>query len=105
MKSIEKWADRVYVENDFGRSVATSLAGLLGLVTYLLTNDWVIAAFFTLIAFPLVRLISTGVNEKNERKKQRNTSKETSLHKYEKLSAEEKAVVASYVKSGGSVLT
>tara|TARA_B110000196_G_C21092808_1_gene638428 strand:+ start:55 stop:540 length:486 start_codon:yes stop_codon:yes gene_type:complete len=105
MKSIEKWADRVYAENDFGRSVATSLAGLLGLVIYLLTNDWVIAAFSTLIAFPVVRLISTGINEKIERKKQRNISKESSLHKYEKLSAEEKVVVASYVKAGGSVLT
>jgi hypothetical protein len=63
MKSIEKWADRVYIENNFDISIAISLTGLLGLVIYLLTNDWVIAAFSTLIAFLLVRLISTGVNE------------------------------------------
>ncbi|WP_112053513.1 hypothetical protein [Onishia taeanensis] len=105
MKSIEKWADRVYAENDFGRSLATSLSGLIGLVVYLLTNDWVIAAFSTIISFPIIRLVSTGINEKIERNKQRNISKEKSLNTYKKFSTEEKEVIASYVKSGGSVLT
>ena len=45
MKSIEKWADRVYAENDFGRSVAISVSGLIGLVVYLPTRDWVIRIF------------------------------------------------------------
>jgi len=31
MKTIEKWAERVYAENDFGRSIATSLSGAIGL--------------------------------------------------------------------------
>lgn len=105
MNSIEKWADRVYVENDFGRSVATSFSGLIGLAIYLLTNDWVIAAFSTIISFPIIRLVSTGINEKVERKKQRIISREKSLHIYDNLSSDEKEVVASYVKAGGSVLT
>lgn len=105
MKSIEKWADRVYAENDFGRSVATSLSGLIGLVVYLSTNDWVIAVFSTIISFPIIRLVSTGINEKVERKRQRNISKEKSRHIFENLNSEEKEVVALYVKAGGSVLT
>jgi len=61
VKAIEKWADRVYAETDFGRSVATSGAGVIGLLIYLSYNDWVIAAFSTIIAFPVIRLISTGL--------------------------------------------
>ena len=105
MKSIEKWADRVYAETDFGRSIATSLSGLIGLVIYLVTNDWVIAAFSTIIAFPIIRIISTGINEKLERKKKRKIDEETAQEIYERLSSEEKEVIDSYVMAGGSVLT
>jgi ABC-type multidrug transport system fused ATPase/permease subunit len=105
MKAIEKWADRVYAENDFGRGIATSLSGSIGLVVYIVTDDWVIAAFSTIIAFPIIRIISTGINEKVKRKKQRNINKENAHHIYEGLSDEEKEVIKSYVSAGGSVLT
>lgn len=67
MNTIEKWAERVYAENDFGRSVATSLSGAIGLAVYLLADDWVIAAFSTIISFPIIRIASTGINKKVER--------------------------------------
>ena len=105
MKSIEKWADRVYAEADFGRSIATSLSGLVGLVVYLATNDWVIAAFSTIIAFPIIRIISTGINEKFERKKKRKIDEENARDIYDRLSDEEKEVINSFVMAGGSVLT
>lgn len=105
MKSIEKWADRVYSENDFGRSIATSLSGLIGLGIYLFTNDWVIAAFSTIISFPIIRIVSTGINEKIKRKKKRKIDKENALHIFEGLSNEEREVIKSYVRAGGSVLT
>lgn len=105
MKSIEKWAERVYSENDFGRSVATSISGIIGLIIYLNTSDWVIAFFSTIISFPIIRLISTGLHEKLDRKKQRNIEKENALHIFENLSDEEKEVIKSYVSAGGSVLT
>ena len=105
MKSIEKWADRVYAENDFGRSVAISGSGLIGLVVYLLTNDWVISAFSTIISFPIIRLISTGINERFERRKQRTIEKENALLLFNRLSDEEKEVIKSFVSAGGSVLT
>jgi len=105
MKSIEKWAERVYSENDFGRSVATSISSVIGLIIYLNTSDWVIAFFSFLISFPIIRLASTGLHEKRERKKQRNIEKEDALHIFENLSDEEKEVIKSYVNAGGSVLT
>ena len=105
MKTIEKWVERVYAENDFGRSIATSLSGALGLAVYLASTDWVIAAFSTIISFPIIRIVSTGVKEKVERQKQRNINKENARHTYEILSDEEKEVINSYVRAGGSVLT
>lgn len=51
MQILDKWADRIYSETDVGRSVATSSAGVIGLITYLTTSDWVIAAFAFLIVF------------------------------------------------------
>lgn len=105
MKSIEKWAERIYSENDFGRSIATSISGIIGLIIYLYTSDWVIAFFSTIISFPVIRLISTGLHEKTERKKHRNIEKENALHIFESLSDEEKEVIKLYVNAGGSVLT
>lgn len=105
MKSIEKWADRVYSETDFGRGVATSSSGLFGLGAYLTMNDWVIAAFVSIITFPIVRIVSAGLNEKFSRKNQRNIERENALHIYKKLGSEEKYVIRAYVRAGGSVLT
>jgi hypothetical protein len=105
LKSIEKWADRVYAENDFGRRVAISVSGLIGLVVYLPTRDWAIAAFSTIISFPIIRLVSTGLNERFKRKQQRNIEKENASHLFTSLSDEEKEVIKAFVRAGGSVLT
>ncbi|WP_394148025.1 hypothetical protein [Shewanella atlantica] len=105
MKTIEKWADRVYAENDFGRSMATSIAGLIGLVVYLLSKDWVIAAFASIITFPVIRIFASSFNEKVERNKKRKAEKEELENLYNKLSLDEKNVIESFVKAGGSVLT
>lgn len=105
MKSIGRWLERVYSENDFGRSVATSLSGAVGLASYLLTEDWVIAIFLTIITFPIFRLVSTGINEKVLKRKERKINRENARYMYEVLSDEEKKVIQLYVSSGGSVLT
>ena len=105
MKAIEKWADRVYSETDFGRSIATSGAGIVGLGTYLFFNDWVIAAFSAIISFPIIRLVSTGIHEKVNRRKKHVIEREEAEHIYKRLSEGEKEVVQAFVKAGGSVLT
>lgn len=105
MKELNKWADRIYSENDFGRSVATSLSGGIGLAVYLLTNDGVLSAFGLIISFPIIRILSSGINEKRERNKQRATEKERLEYSFGKLTTEEKEVVKKFVEAGGSVLT
>lgn len=105
MKAIEKWADRVYTETDFGRSLATSIAGVIGLVVYIASDDWVIAAFSSIIAFPIIRVISTGLHEKVNRNKERTIEREEAVHIFNRLSAGEKEVVQAFVNAGGSVLT
>jgi len=105
VKTIEKWADRVYAETDFGRSIATSGAGVIGLIIYLSFNDWVVAAFSTIISFPIIRLISTGLHEKVDRNKKRAIEREEAESIYNRLSDGEKEVIQAFVKAGGSVLT
>ena len=105
VKELNKWADRIYSENDFGRSVATSLSGGIGLAVYLLTNDWVLSAFGLIISFPIIRILSSGINEKRERNKQRAIEKERLEYSFGKLTTEEKEVVKKFVEAGGSVLT
>ena len=105
MKTIEKWADRVYTETDFGRSVATSIAGVIGLVIYITFNDWVIATFSSIIFFPVIRLVSTGLHEKVDRHKKRIIEREEANHIYNRLSEGEKEVIQVFVNAGGSILT
>jgi len=105
LNSIEKWAERVYAENDFGRSVATSLSGLLGLVIYLTRRDWVIAAFASMIFFPVARLTASAIHTRLSRGADRRAKKNDAEHVYGSLSDGEKAVVSEFVSAGGCVLT
>jgi hypothetical protein len=95
--TLDKWAERVYTETDFGRSVATSVAGVIGLVVYLFFDDWVIAAFSAIIAFPVVRLIATGLHTRSTGRYPERI--------YGQLSDGEKEVVQGFVDAGGCVLT
>jgi len=105
VNTINKWAERVYAETDFGRSVATSVSGLVGLVVYLTSADWVIAAFCTIISFPIIRLIAAGSHEKRSRRATRRIEREEAEQIYDRLSDDEKQVVLAFVRAGGSVLT
>ena len=105
MKSIEKWADRVYSEEDFGKGIATSLSGVVGLVVYLFSNDWVISAFSAIIAFPIFRIVASSFNEKYKRKNARKIEEENAKYTFETLTEEELEVIKSFVHAGGSVLT
>jgi hypothetical protein len=105
LNAISKWAERLYSETDFGRSVATSAAGVVGLVVYLAFRDWVIAAFATIISFPIIRLVAARLNEKAMLRAKRRNVREEAEHLYECLSREEKLVVEAFVRAGGSVLT
>lgn len=105
MSGINNWIERVYGETDFGRSVATSLAGVVGLVVYLCTGDWVVSSFAAIIAFPVARLITTSLYETIRRGSTRRLEQERVKVTYKSLSQEEQQVVAAFVQAGGSVLT
>jgi len=105
LNTIDKWADRVYSETDFGRSIATSVSGIIGLAVYLIINDWVIAAFLSIITFPIVRIISTSLNEKINLYAMQRKQKKLSEYTYNGLSSGEKEVIQAFVTAGGTALT
>lgn len=102
--TITRWLERVYLETDFGRNMGISISGVVGLITYLMYSDVVIAAFSWVIAFPLVRTLSTRLHDREIKRAKRRSERETAERQYERLSDSEKQVVSAFVEAGGSVL-
>jgi len=105
VSTIDEWIERLYGETDFGRSVGTSLSGIIGLVMYLKSRGRVIAVFSSIIAFPIFRVIAAGLHERATRRCNRRIEREEAEHIYNRLSDDEKEVVFAFVRAGGSVLT
>ncbi|MCH9742086.1 MAG: hypothetical protein K0U21_02650 [Proteobacteria bacterium] len=105
MSTFDKWAERVYAETDFGRSVATSTAGLLGLSIYLYRGDWVIAAFSSIIFFPIARVVASALHSKFAESTEQKAKRKRAEDLYARLSKDEKEVVSAFVQAGGCVLT
>lgn len=105
MNSIEKWVERVYAETDFGKSIATSLAGVVGLIVYLFLRDWVISAFAAIIFFPVARITANTIHARFARNASRQARRNDAEHTYSTLSEQEQSVVAEFVKVGGCVIT
>lgn len=105
MKMWDKWAERIYAETDLGRSVATSAAGLVGLVLYLFTSDIAIAGFSALILFPVVRVLASSAHSKSQRLAKLKAQEDGLQKLYDRLSPEEKNVISVFVVAGGSVMT
>ncbi|QTR48960.1 hypothetical protein [Candidatus Thiothrix anitrata] len=98
---IEKLADRLYNETDFGRSIATSLSGIIGLIAYLLTNDWVIAIFSLIIVFPIIRLLANSLYQKFKKYNDNQEKQKNDDDLYDKLTEEEKDIIQAFVNAGG----
>ena len=105
MKSIDKLVEKLYEETDVARSVATSLAGVVGLVIYLVSRDWVVALFSWMIVFPLARLISAAIYAKRSKLAARRDAENEAKELYGRLSLGEKKVVQAFVTGGGTVMT
>lgn len=105
---IDKWADRIYQEEDFGKNVSTSISGLLGLVVYLLTDDFALAAFITIITFPVVKIISNILRNRHL-KKIETIERENARMKMDdivkNLTDQEKRVIHEFVKYKSSVMS
>ena len=105
MQMLEKWLDRVYADNDIGRSIGTSLAGIVGLIAYLVTDDWVVAGFSAIIVFPLFRLLATAFENSLKIRSAKKKVQENNLDEYKKLTSDEKFVISKFIEAGGFVLT
>jgi ABC-type multidrug transport system fused ATPase/permease subunit len=105
LNALDKWAERIYAETDFGRSVATSVSGIVGLVTYLTLADWVVAAYSSVIVFPVVKLMAAAWQTRVKKVAERQEQEAEAERVYDRLSDDEKAVVEVFVASGGSVMT
>ena len=103
--NINRWIELIYNERDFGRGVATTVAGVTGLVIYLYQSDWAIAVFSAIIIFPVIKIVATSIHSHWVRSRQRTYSREQMAELFEKLSSEEQAVVQAFVRHGGSVVT
>ncbi|MXZ37358.1 MAG: hypothetical protein F4Z19_03695 [Holophagales bacterium] len=102
---IDRWIERVYEERDVGRGIGTSLAGVIGLSTYLVWNDWVTAIFATMISFPVIRIAAAAVHSRRVQSKERKDTRGKMREAFDNLGAEEVAVARAFVWHGGTSVT
>lgn len=101
---IGQWVGKIYSENDFGRGIATTLSGTIGLIIYLIFNDWVIAAFSTIMIFPIARIIASEIHQKTIKNKELKIEKENAKTLFNKFTDEEKLVIYAFVEIGGCLI-
>jgi hypothetical protein len=103
--NFDRWANRIYGEKDFGRSISTTLSGIVGLTTYLLSKDWVMSVFVTIIVFPLFRLIASTLHTRWREVHRQKLLTLEAQKTIQKFSPEEKEVIKAFVDAGGAALT
>ncbi|MGL5418739.1 MAG: hypothetical protein ACRDA9_04735 [Plesiomonas shigelloides] len=105
MNSVEKWAEKIYDETDFGKSISVSISGAIGLSVYFWLSDWVVAAFSTIIVFPLFRILTGSLHARYVRHSSHQRVIDEANIIYNKLCDDELDVVKEFVLAGGCVLT
>ena len=103
--NINEWANKIYDEEDFGRSISTTLSGIVGLTTYLQSKDWVLSLFITVIVFPLLRLIASAAHTRWKETKKQQLQAQEAQKTFENFSPEERKVLKAFVDAGGAALT
>lgn len=105
---IDKWADRIYLEEDFGKNIATTISGLFGLTVYLIQDDFALAAFVTIITFPVVKIITNTFRNKSLKKGEaieREKTKKEMDQLVKDLTDQERLVIHEFVKYNSSVMS
>ena len=103
--NFNKWVERVYDESDFGRSIATTVAGAAGLAAYLYWNDWVLAVFVGIIVFPVGRILASAVHSHWAQSREQNSSRDRTKELFDNLGREERQVIQAFVWQGGTFVT
>lgn len=99
-----KWIELIYSETDFGKSISTTVSGILGLILYLLFSDWVLAAISMIISFPIVRIIANNLHGKIEKKAKKVEEKDIADNLYNELSDNEKEVIKGFIEVDSCVM-
>ena len=95
----------IYSEEDFGRSVATTVAGIVGLVVYTISGDWVVAIFGAVIAFPVCRVVASAAHARLKRKYAESRKRAEAEAMMSSFSSEEREVLRSFVRAGGACVS
>jgi hypothetical protein len=101
----DKLIATIYAEQDFGRSIATTMAGVVGLVTYLLRPDWVIALFAAVIAFPVCRVVFSALYSRWKQKHAESIKRLQAEDLFRKFSPQERQVIEFFVRAGGACVS
>ena len=102
---LDKLIATIYAEQDFGRSIATTFAGIVGLTTYLCGADWVVAVFAAVIAFPVCRVVSSALHSNWKQKHTEIVKQVEATALFHKFSPEERKVLKLFVHAGGACLS
>jgi len=97
----EKLITAIYAEEDLGRSVATAVAGVAGLVAYRLSSDWVVAFFSAVILFPLARVIATALHSRWKVRRSETTQALRAEAEFNMFSLQERQILEFFVRKGG----
>ena len=106
--NIAKWAERIYLEEDFGKNIATTISGLIGLSIYFYKSDFALAAFVAIILFPLIKIIANIFREKHIKNKESHfliEAKKNIEKTVKSFTDKERLVIHEFVKAKGSVLS
>jgi len=105
---IDKWADRIYLEEDFGKNIATTVSGSLGLIIYLFKSDFALAAFVAIIVFPFVKIVSNALRDKYIKKKEaldQESARRAIDQTIKNLTDQERLVIHEFVNYKSSVMS
>ena len=101
--NFDRWFELIYTEKDFGRSIATAIAGVAGLGWYLFDKDWVVAAFIAIIVFPPARILASFIRDRLIQKRG-GVNEQYLKNLFENLGSEERATVVAFVYFGDIVM-
>ncbi|MCK4548343.1 MAG: hypothetical protein KAW17_12980 [Candidatus Eisenbacteria sp.] len=101
----DKLIATIYAERDFGRSIATTVAGVVGLTTYLFSSDWIIALFAAVIAFPVCRVTASALHSRWKQNHAQIVKKIEAAQAFSRFSPQERQVIEFFVRSGGACVS
>ena len=103
--NIAKWFERIYTEKNIGRGVATSVAGIAGLIIWYFSKDWIATVLVLVAVYSTAQIVADPIHHRLTLARQRRDRKKHMEELFDQLGWEEHAVVQEFVRHGSSVVT